>query len=658
MQIHAEKQPLARNESTQPGKGTFQFNARRPETAPLNRLQALADSSPQVARLGALQAMADSGYSVAALGRHDALQGRFATVQCQPETPHRPNHTGLPDNLKAGIESLSGISMDSVRVHYNSPQPAQLNALAYTKGADIHVAPGQERHLPHEAWHVVQQAQGRVKPTLQLKEGVPVNDDRGLEREADEMGAKALQQKSDDRGSKPLPVWNTPAVQRRIGFEIETGIPFNKIDRSKPAFGDIYRPAAARDLKQSPIRDGSLTYSADTSPATHEGTKTEPFSQWGIVEAVTDPIDDGMEISAFEETAKGWLEQIIALKQKAQKSPPAVQLSGDYYIGLPSQQKYSGWDRIAPQVTVGVPLDQAAKVISQFNSSGLRKAARLALLYAKAAPAKAAAVVQALNQSLGLEEDDGVTELTGLLTLMMNYLTVGNSPYIAGKVGYFKNRPGTILYKSKLSTVSQNLKNSTNYGHSVLSSNENKNELKKLLLKESNRDEDEPLFVECETTRSVASRVTVGTWLTEVLDGTDDKIFDVIKNSYSDEITPDATNEVVIELRQQGFNLNHQNLKLEDFSNGLLAYMKKVYVANKAIKTHDNIEPSEATEAFGPIETIETIETRFIEDIEAIEAHKNIETLQNLDEIEDIEDIEARKDIEEHQVEARCCTIQ
>ncbi len=103
----------------------------------------------------------------------------------------RPNKTGLPDNLKAGVESLSGMSLDHVKVHYNSARPAQLNALAYAQGSDIHVAPGQEQHLPHEAWHIVQQAQGRVRPTMQMKDGVPVNDDAGLEREADVMGAKA-----------------------------------------------------------------------------------------------------------------------------------------------------------------------------------------------------------------------------------------------------------------------------------------------------------------------------------------------------------------------------------------------------------------------------------------------------------------------------------
>ncbi len=126
-------------------------------------------------------------------GQFASVQGKETAAQLEPDPVPRKNNTGLPDNLKAGIESLSGLSMDHVKVHYNSSQPAQLNALAYAQGHDIHVAPGQEQHLPHEAWHVVQQAQGRVQPTMQMKDGVPVNDDAGLEREADVMGVKALQ---------------------------------------------------------------------------------------------------------------------------------------------------------------------------------------------------------------------------------------------------------------------------------------------------------------------------------------------------------------------------------------------------------------------------------------------------------------------------------
>lgn len=114
----------------------------------------------------------------------DLLQGKFETVQRQK------NNTGLPDTLKAGVEGLSGMSMDDVQVHFNSDKPAPLQAHAYTQGTDIHVAPGQERHLAHEAWHVVQQKQGRVQPTMSLN-GQQINDNPGLEQEADVMGAKA-----------------------------------------------------------------------------------------------------------------------------------------------------------------------------------------------------------------------------------------------------------------------------------------------------------------------------------------------------------------------------------------------------------------------------------------------------------------------------------
>ena len=106
------------------------------------------------------------------------------------------NKTGMPDNLKSGIENLSGIDMSDVKVHYNSSQPAQLQAHAFAQGNQIHIASGQERHLPHEAWHVVQQKQGRVAPTKQLKGKVNINDDSGLEKEADMMGTKALQMKN------------------------------------------------------------------------------------------------------------------------------------------------------------------------------------------------------------------------------------------------------------------------------------------------------------------------------------------------------------------------------------------------------------------------------------------------------------------------------
>ena len=136
---------------------------------------------------------------------NEALQRKadMANNAAQREEAPRPNNTGMPDNLKAGIESLSGLSMDDVRVHYNSSKPATVQALAYTQGTDIHVAPGQEKHLPHEAWHVAQQMAGRVSPTTNIN-GMPVNDNAALEHEADVMGEKAVQCKNDSTSNPTL----------------------------------------------------------------------------------------------------------------------------------------------------------------------------------------------------------------------------------------------------------------------------------------------------------------------------------------------------------------------------------------------------------------------------------------------------------------------
>ncbi len=109
----------------------------------------------------------------------------------------KENKTGLTNALKANVEVLSGYSMDDVRIHYNSDKPRQLQALAYAQGTNIHIAPGQEKYLPHEAWHVVQQKQGRVQPTLLTKGMVAVNDNETLEKDADIMGEKALQLKAN-----------------------------------------------------------------------------------------------------------------------------------------------------------------------------------------------------------------------------------------------------------------------------------------------------------------------------------------------------------------------------------------------------------------------------------------------------------------------------
>lgn len=158
----------------------------------LHTMQSKMNGSSLVQGMQTLQAHMASGERVA---QEEMLQSGYGNEAAQPgsisEIPES-NKTGLPDNLKSGIESLSGLNMNHVKVHYNSDKPAQLQAHAYAQGSEIYIAPGQEQHLPHEAWHVVQQAQGRVKPTVQMKGGESINDDVTLESEADQMGARAL----------------------------------------------------------------------------------------------------------------------------------------------------------------------------------------------------------------------------------------------------------------------------------------------------------------------------------------------------------------------------------------------------------------------------------------------------------------------------------
>ena len=159
---------------------------------------------------GLLQRKSASRNHVSASEKYE--QSSKGNQNSMPENSDRTaaeNRTGLPDSLKGGLESLSGFDLSGVRVHRNSVKPSQVNALAYTQGQDIYLGSGQERHLPHEGWHAVQQMQGRVKKTMQAK-GVAINEDMGLEREADTLGAKAIQAKGIEkvvsRSAPSLPI--------------------------------------------------------------------------------------------------------------------------------------------------------------------------------------------------------------------------------------------------------------------------------------------------------------------------------------------------------------------------------------------------------------------------------------------------------------------
>jgi hypothetical protein len=104
----------------------------------------------------------------------------------------------LPDPVRGKMERAMNADFSNVAIHQNSAQAGRIGALAYTQGSNVHFAQGKfdpgshagQQLIGHELAHVVQQRQGRVAATGEIG-GMALNDDAGLEQEADRMGQKA-----------------------------------------------------------------------------------------------------------------------------------------------------------------------------------------------------------------------------------------------------------------------------------------------------------------------------------------------------------------------------------------------------------------------------------------------------------------------------------
>jgi len=282
----------------------------------------------------------------------EPLQGKFETVQRQkipeeeePLQTKRENKTGMPDNLKAGVESLSGIDIGDVRVHYNSDKPAEVGALAYTQGANIHVAPEQERYLPHEAWHVVQQMQGRVSPTGEVK-GLPLNDSRTLESEADLMGGRALQryeqvEKPKENKSKAAAssiVQKKSSVKQGFGFVDNRPVavaerkPQETSNNSHQVEQMAFQEKANNSLQAKQIAQlqaMAYNYSVDQTVQRQEikihSNKSQRIQGFAVIQrrAFADPTNPN--------TTRQWEGRATPWRAQGQERPPAVTAKVDQF---------------------------------------------------------------------------------------------------------------------------------------------------------------------------------------------------------------------------------------------------------------------------------------------------------------------------------------
>ncbi|OJJ16949.1 hypothetical protein BKI52_29985 [marine bacterium AO1-C] len=125
-------------------------------------------------------------------GQKPPIQAKQQVVQrTQGSSPN--NGGGDEARIKQNVSQLTGTDVTQAKVHYNSSKPAQFKAEGIAQGNNIHLAPGKTQHLGHELTHVAQQQEGRVAPTTQANNGASINNDPKLEKEADDIGAKAHQ---------------------------------------------------------------------------------------------------------------------------------------------------------------------------------------------------------------------------------------------------------------------------------------------------------------------------------------------------------------------------------------------------------------------------------------------------------------------------------
>lgn len=120
----------------------------------------------------------------------------------------------FPGGISEALEYAKkekGLSVPEV--HYNSSEPKKLGVKAFTKNAEVYIAPGEgEETLKHELGHVVQQKKEKIPATTKIGEQ-QVNLDPKLEQEADEIAKHIENHIPEIISEKPTDVKTNDVIQ-------------------------------------------------------------------------------------------------------------------------------------------------------------------------------------------------------------------------------------------------------------------------------------------------------------------------------------------------------------------------------------------------------------------------------------------------------------
>lgn len=383
--------------------------------------------------------------------------------------------------------------------------------------------------------------------------------------------------------AKPAPATPAAAVQRLIGFELETGVPVTAKYHEKGNHSVKYWKDPGL-LKYKVL--GNSLLMADHLPG-HTRTASERFDEMPIVEVVTEAVSETMTSANFRAKAKTWVDLAVDIRDRGKASPPAKTLrplaatSKKYtHLGLPSVQDWEPWDRVALQSTIGLRLDQVGALLDivkvpdqndTFRMKGRRQAADEGSANGAALAAQVAAQFTARAPVPPTAQE--LADIRGFLQLTSQYLAAG--PLFT--TGYLKNRL-PMFYKSRMSDLRNLLAQPNTFAHHLFTDNTARMWLKLKLLAQNKRDGGQKVFP------GSATAPTCDAWLDAILGGTGDPLFNAAKNPWSKHLGPEAVGgqtAAVVELRNLADNMPEVgSLTLAD-PDGVVDFLVAVFGANQ-----------------------------------------------------------------------------
>jgi len=179
---------------------------------------------------------------VSVLEAEEPVQGKFGEGVAQ-KAEKMPNNTSLPDNSEAGIENLSGIGMDRMKVQCNSRKLTQLNARAYTQGTDFHMAPEQERRVVRQ-----------VRSSLTLAQCMKCNATITVEKQMGAENNETTCQAEGQSGPPNITLSMLALLPNQTAF-IRNAVARDAHMMENPTAGACSEPAAVANALQESINE-------------------------------------------------------------------------------------------------------------------------------------------------------------------------------------------------------------------------------------------------------------------------------------------------------------------------------------------------------------------------------------------------------------------